>query len=577
MNARVLPLVGGVFIASFAQAGTLIFSGGVSPDHNFHSQYLQTRSLADGLRERLGGDRVSVAFGVGNRIGSDPILADVSRLDYGLYEGKEYRFRTFFPGFIQDNHQANRQEISRLVRKQAVHGEPLFLLISDHGSPGIDEGEPDFENNCINLWETDPKTLEKSKSESEGCYSRKNLEDDLSGISASKIIYGMSQCYSGGFHRMSVKRDDQGVIRANPNLCGFAASTPDLPASGCTDRVDGPNYAGYERFFTSQILGEDFITHEKTGFGPATNLREAHLRATNQDFTGDIPTATSDFYLFELMDSLRETRQNLNFNPEYKAGKIMQRIEFFSDPENGSRYFRKKQGFADEKLYFDALENLNRWSDAARDAGFLDVDRLISRNQNVLLKERKRNLKDALKDARVWRDADQSLFLIEIQMAVAMELESMGLNDSDAEKKLREELGIQKLFEIHGENLESMAPLIATRDPSAGHAVQLYALLKRIRPWREPKSQDKPIHTVLNDLIQKQDEANSKMEVRQGALRTRELRERLLRSLSRMRVGLGVLGAAIQTKSAKVIETYRALLECESTPLDHSISNQVVR
>ena len=560
-----LLLVSVSFFSSiqFANAGIVVFSGGGSPQGNHYSQYLQTKSLTDGLRERFGWDSVSVAFGVGNQVNSNPLLADVVRQSTMKYGGEDYTIQEFIVGSIEGNHQANRTQIQNILNHQAKADNPLFVLISDHGNPNREEKDPEFNNNCITLWGLDTDH-QKVRKESEICYSRERFETDLAALPSKRIVYGMTQCFSGGFHRMSVKRTPEGVVSANPNLCGFAAATVDLTASGCTDKVDGPGYAGYERFFTSQILGKDFISHEKTGFGEAGNLREAHLRAKMQDFVGDIPNATSDYYLLELMESLNQTKSNKNFNPRLGERKLHRRIAFFANLEKGEDYFKMHPTGKDTALYHGMVEEIRQWVKAAKGSGLPDADVLLVKDIDALKKERHQIERERVQAETEMEAASDKIDSIEEGLFKNPEL------SSKVSDPLIEELGLGPIHSVTKDELVDLAPLIATKDQEAGRFVGLYKKLRRFKTWDYLETHSKELSKELSDHSSEVNALYATYSDIAARYAKSNLRFRLVRSLLRMRNELGILGAAIQTESHQVVETYRALLSCESTPLDQA-------
>jgi len=82
----------------------VVLSGGGTPLSNNYSQYLQARAFAGFLEARFPGQPRWVFFGIGNREGESPILADVRRQvrrDGRLVE-------SWLPGPPKDNRPATR-------------------------------------------------------------------------------------------------------------------------------------------------------------------------------------------------------------------------------------------------------------------------------------------------------------------------------------------------------------------------------------------------------------------------------------------------------------------------------------
>lgn len=275
---------------AFSADRFFVLSGGDSPSNNHYSQYLQTKTLADWLKNHFGEKRVDVLFGIGNSPKNPKIFPDV----HAKFERDDGFLHQVFYGVIANNRPATRQETVQALRK-AVQATPqddtFFLFVSDHGMPNQDADN--YEDNCINLWSYNPK--DESKGEwKDMCLSRKELQSLLK--RDGKTVFAMSQCYSGSFHRMSVTNTD-GYPAANPNVCGFTAVPEDMMASGCTDDVQADRYQGYERSFTEMLTGRDVVTARRITGASQPSMKLAHEAAVLRDMTLDIPLSTSDVYL----------------------------------------------------------------------------------------------------------------------------------------------------------------------------------------------------------------------------------------------------------------------------------------
>ncbi len=299
-----------LFIVSLAASPSifadqlLVLSGGGSPLGNHYSQYLQTKTIFDDMNARFPAMNPSVLFGAGNRAGEAPVLADVHRL---VKQG-ELSFRQMVVGAIDGNSAATLKNVGAYFEqprlKKMAKEETLFLLVSDHGMPFIlpnGSMSRTFDNNCIDLWNFRADLASGKVGDgptSQRCLSKDRLRDLLNTqVSAGRVVFAMSQCFSGGFHMMSVTSKNN-YPTANPRICGFTAAPEDTTASGCTPDVDGPGYQGYERSFTEQLTGIDVVSGRR--LRPArSSLQEAHAEATIEDLTKDIPLATSDFYLWK--------------------------------------------------------------------------------------------------------------------------------------------------------------------------------------------------------------------------------------------------------------------------------------
>jgi len=302
-----------------SSAQFFVLSGGDSPSGNHYSQYLQTKALFEGIGTRFGDENLSVQFGAGNRGRGSALIADVHKTEVE----EKLSYSSLLVGSIYKNEMASKANALDFFKSQiSPEAKKLFVIVSDHGMPNATtEG---YDDNCINTWGLDPQALGLDSFENR-CLTVKELKAKLP--TDRPTIYGMSQCFSGGFHQMTVSHDKtSGSIKVNPKVCGFSAAPEDLTASGCTPLVDGPNYKGFERYFTQRIIGKDFITGENLNSGAAKSLLAAHRFANIDDMTTDIPMASSDYYLYELVKQLRsdsipsQVAKELDFPKEAALG-----------------------------------------------------------------------------------------------------------------------------------------------------------------------------------------------------------------------------------------------------------------
>jgi hypothetical protein len=283
----------------------LVLSGGAAPMANHYSQYLQTKTLTENLKTQFPRTEITTMFGAGNIEGQKPVLADVHRATKG---SNGLSVETQIPGFIAKNRPATHAEVAKYFsepsRAQMSKSETLFMFIGDHGMPNVlSDGSSDssFNDNCINLWGfTADLASERYQigDMREQCLSKTQLKSYLDKkVPAGRVVYAMSQCYSGGFHKMSVTTPG-GYPSAENRVCGFTAITEDTTASGCTADVDGPGYQGYERSFTEQLTGIDVVSGRKLR-APKPAVLDAHRAAALEDKAKDIPLSTSDFFLWK--------------------------------------------------------------------------------------------------------------------------------------------------------------------------------------------------------------------------------------------------------------------------------------
>ncbi|WP_238585451.1 hypothetical protein [Legionella steigerwaltii] len=282
----------------------LVLSGGDNPGLNHYSQYLQTKTLYEFLINRYGKDRVSLYFGAGNNELHQPIPLDVHK-KINTKQNKYDKTDLMLTGMITNNQSATKGQVSAYFLSPKVlslkPNEDLFLFVSDHGMPyGFfeDKSVNPYSNNCIDLWHYKKPFINNFTNENhfnKACLSKNELSSLLAQVPSRHVVFAMSQCYSGGFHQLSVKLKN-GYPSANPKICGFTAATPDHYASGCTADADGATYQGYERSFTEAYTGTSILTGQKLK-DPTKNLFTAHQQAILDDMTVDVPISTSDYYL----------------------------------------------------------------------------------------------------------------------------------------------------------------------------------------------------------------------------------------------------------------------------------------
>ncbi|KTC78781.1 hypothetical protein Lche_0801 [Legionella cherrii] len=282
----------------------LVLSGGDNPGLNHYSQYLQTKTLYEFLAHQYGQDRVSLFFGAGNNELHQPLPLDVHK-KMNTKQDKYDKTDLMLTGIITNNQSATKGQVSTYFLSPKIRSlkpnEDLFLFVSDHGMPyGFFENKSTnpYSNNCIDLWHYKKPFINNFTNENDfnkACLSKNELRSLLEQVPSRHVVFAMSQCYSGGFHQLSVKLKN-GYPSANPKICGFTAATPDHYASGCTADADGATYQGYERSFTEAYTGISILTGEPLK-EPSNDVFTAHQQAILDDMTVDVPISTSDYYL----------------------------------------------------------------------------------------------------------------------------------------------------------------------------------------------------------------------------------------------------------------------------------------
>ena len=358
MNKILTTLLLSLSLASYAKNQIVVISGGDDPGLNHYSQYLQTKTLYDYLISIYGQDMVSIYFGAGNNPATQTPLLDVHKIE------SQTKNDLMLPGIIANNQMASKSNILSYFMLPKIQNlsstENLLVFVSDHGMPYAfmeDKNANPNSNNCIDLWNYQKPFIENfanAKDFYNVCLSKNELAAVFTNLSAKHVIFEMSQCYSGGFHQLSVKLK-RGYPTANPKICGFTASPPDHYASGCTADANGDTYKGYERSFTEWYTGKSILTGQSI-HEPAKTMGSAHQNAVLEDMTVDVPLTTSDYYLMLWAE--------LIMDPQF-----ISRVNGYSANETKTIY-----------------ENYPLHRSKVKDADFLNFTKLAQDSQSAIIK-----------------------------------------------------------------------------------------------------------------------------------------------------------------------------------------------
>ena len=289
----------------------VILSGGVSPESDNYSQFVQARSMARYFLAHYPRRDVFLFFAAGNVEGEPAKILDV-RLEKLMPDG--IRSSTWFAGFLPGNQPAVRETIFREFREHilpAVHdGGTLFLFVGDHGDL---ESIGSQRQSVINLWgwKRDPLAVHgwrSDRTEKLGVAELRELIEQ--GLGKGKVVFCMTQCHSGGFqflgipHELTPERDWYQTAKPRGTapeprilpIAGFTATNEATVAAGCTPDPDPGRWEGYERYLPEFLLGTDLLTANEIG-RPLNSFFAAHVAATLADRTTDKPYSTSEQYL----------------------------------------------------------------------------------------------------------------------------------------------------------------------------------------------------------------------------------------------------------------------------------------
>lgn len=339
----------------------VMLSGGVSPFNNNYSQYLQARAMNEYFEKHYPANSVWTFFGAGNVEGKSAVLCDVRR----EVDRDGMQLNSWIAGPLPHNRPATRENVLRAFREEILpavaKGGTLYLYVGDHGSRSA--GTKDRE--CvIDLWGLKPDSDNPRgwRSERETTLGVKEFRQLLaSGIGKGKVVFCMTQCYSGGFHGLGLPDEmtpnkkwftrtpewTAAMPKAPAKLllaAGFTATDGLSTAAGCDPSPDADGWAGYERYHPEGLLGVNLMTDEIRD-GGCRSFAEAHERATLVDQTIDKPRSTSDEFLARWA-TLIETKLTVELKTTSKVRQAVaayQRTVDGATPKISDPAFRERQ------------------------------------------------------------------------------------------------------------------------------------------------------------------------------------------------------------------------------------------
>ena len=366
-----LLMLAGNVAALNARDVFVMLSGGVSPFDNNYSQYLQALAVNAYFESNYPRDSVWTFFGAGNVEGEKPLLADVRR----KVKRDGLAIDTWVVGAIPRNRPASREVVLRAFREEILpaitNGGTLFLIVGDHGSRPVGEGE-----SAIDLWQ-----LESDADDRNGWRRGRNAKLGVAelrrtfaaGIGKGRVVFCMTQCHSGGFHGLAVPaevipnpkwfsrvpewvKEKSVTAKTFPQVAGFTATDEFSMAAGCVPDPDPDHWAGYERFVPENLFGMDLFTRKIMRPG-LRSFAEAHAAATLQDFTIDKPSATSEEFLERwatLLEKRLTTELALTSRVRNALSAYQRTVDGF-EPKVSNAGFRERQ-----KQFSQFLEKMSQ-------------------------------------------------------------------------------------------------------------------------------------------------------------------------------------------------------------------------
>jgi hypothetical protein len=262
----------------------LLINGGGSPAGNYQSHLLHLTTLLELLRQSgLPPQNIAIFSSDGANPARDlAVRATQPEAGFWRLHGTQLEDRLRTPVVYQNSTlpgltagPATRAALSQWfagARQRLRPGDTLFLYVTDHGT----RGARDQRNNEITLWgKGETLTVD-------------GLEALLAELPAGvRVVSLMSQCFSGGFARLQESLRGAG----GPRFCGYFSSTADRPAYGCYPENHDKDNVGHSFHFFASLAQQ-----EGGGAFPA-----AHREVLATDRTPDVPLATSDAFLEDLL------------------------------------------------------------------------------------------------------------------------------------------------------------------------------------------------------------------------------------------------------------------------------------
>lgn len=257
----------------------VLINGGGKPAINFQSHLTHVRTLVDFLRASgVDGDDIVIFSGDGSDPAADLATraADSEPDAWLLPPALANRLRPIqfvnseIEGFtLQPATKAALRTWFEADGHALRDGDTMLLYVTDHGERNKD----DLADNTITLWHESLSVTEL----------RELLATLRPGV---RVVMLMSQCFSGSFAHTPFAPG--GAFTADGSRCGYFASTADRPAYGCYPENRGVDGVGHSHHFFEALAA-------------LGRMPEAAERVQITDDSPDVPHATSDFYLQQLV------------------------------------------------------------------------------------------------------------------------------------------------------------------------------------------------------------------------------------------------------------------------------------
>lgn len=223
--------------------------------------------------------------------------------------------------------------ISRILSDSSNEDLPALLLYNGHGGPS--SGHAD--DVTLKLWNDTKVTAKEFHALLE-----RNKTD---------LRFVLTQCYSGGFHRIAYQNSTEGLALSDAQRCGFTAESSWRIAEGCSASINTDDYRDYTTFFFAAIdgatrdgepLSSPVKDYDSDGI---TSLRDAHLHAVEHAHSTDLSRSTSEDYLTSWQPWLQRWLTPENTIPENEYGDLYRDLlarHQINDDDSAARTIRGK-------------------------------------------------------------------------------------------------------------------------------------------------------------------------------------------------------------------------------------------
>lgn len=323
----------------------LILCGSAFPCLTPWSFYAQTKRLFSALAKNIGPENIDVLFGSGNSPRGPTREADVHR--ESPVKGAGRSGDKFIPGIFPRNGPATKGEIVKIFSGISPENcRTLLLFVIGHGErSGGRDGE---ETSTILMWSPIsvrsgiPRFRPRSLKISELKREIDKLDPKIG------IRFVMSQCYSGGFHELALRRHSDRPVLSQRDIFGYTAAPATLPSHGASPQTDPGAAGGY---------GAAFAEVFSAAAGKKFRLADIHRRTLKKNSLADVPLTTTDHYLLSWHESLGLDREKRCAAMDLRIRSLEMKLEKIG----------KSIANIDKKKVDARFENLVRpWEDAVR-------------------------------------------------------------------------------------------------------------------------------------------------------------------------------------------------------------------